>query len=153
MLTGASRGSLSPSTGNLPPASALLTARLVLESYLLALQLTIPPPDDALGIWYSCGALSNIETHFHYTKDGPHTAAAAMAGTCDVECDSVYASSLATALQDGLVNESTVQQAAWRIYSHRMHLGMFDKLVGRCSVLICALTMPDPKLPRAFLPR
>jgi beta-glucosidase-like glycosyl hydrolase len=37
-----------------------------------------------------CGALGNIQSRHKYTTDGPSTAAAAMNGTCDVECDSVY---------------------------------------------------------------
>eukprot|EP00039_Didymoeca_costata_P015425 m.262431 g.262431 ORF g.262431 m.262431 type:complete len:869 (+) comp16222_c1_seq24:245-2851(+) len=73
-----------------------------------------------------CGALSNINSHFHYTKDGPHTAAAAMEGTCDVECDSVYSKYLPNALSDGILDPAYVLNASYRILLHRFKLGMFD---------------------------
>jgi len=46
-----------------------------------------------------CGALGNIQSHFHYAKDGPSTAAAAMRGTCDV-CDTTCMNNMS--MQAGL---------------------------------------------------
>ena len=77
-----------------------------------------------------CGALSNIEKDFHYTSDGPHTAAAAMVGTCDVECDGVYGAHLSDAYTQGLVNVTQLAAAARRILKHRFKLGLFNDPTG-----------------------
>jgi beta-glucosidase len=72
------------------------------------------------------GALSNIQKTHHYTSDGPHTAAASMNGTCDVECDSVYSKDLLNANKAGLVSDKQLADASRRILTHRFLLGLFD---------------------------
>lgn len=74
------------------------------------------------------GALTNIEKSFHYTHDGPSTAAAAMRGTCDVECDTVYKNYLAQALSTGAIDLLHVRDSARRLLKHRMRLGLFDPI-------------------------
>ena len=73
-----------------------------------------------------CGALSHIKDQHHYTSDGPHTAAASMNGTCDVECDKVYSGNLLKAYTAGLVSKTQLADAARRIMTHRFKLGLFD---------------------------
>ena len=66
-----------------------------------------------------CGALSNIQSRHHYTSSGVATAAAAMNGTVDVECDSVYGKNLLQAYTQGLVSKSQLAASARRILTHR----------------------------------
>jgi len=73
-----------------------------------------------------CGALSNIATQHHYAADKLHAAAASMVGTVDVECDSVYSSSLQAAYDGGLVALAQLRAAATRILAHQFALGLFD---------------------------
>jgi beta-glucosidase-like glycosyl hydrolase len=75
-----------------------------------------------------CGALTNIQTRFHYSKDGPGTAAAAMRGTCDVKCDTVYKNYLAKALASGDLDLQHVRDSVQRLLKHRMKLGLFDPI-------------------------
>eukprot|EP01043_Picozoa_sp_COSAG02_P028758 COSAG02_NODE_1759_length_11042_cov_3.648725_6_plen_267_part_00 len=72
------------------------------------------------------GALSHIRDQHHYTSDGPHTAAASMNGTCDIECDSVYSKELLNAHTSGLVSDTQLADATRRILTHRFKLGLFD---------------------------
>jgi beta-D-xylosidase 4 len=78
-----------------------------------------------------CGALMNIQTRFSYSKDGPGTAAAAMRGTCDVECDTVYKNYLAEALANGDLDLQHVRDSVRRLLQHRMKLGLFDPIDGQ----------------------
>lgn len=73
-----------------------------------------------------CGALSNMQTNFHYTHSGAATAAAAMNGTCDVECDSVYGKSLQDAVTNNMLQPGQLTGAARRILTHRFKLGLMD---------------------------
>ena len=75
-----------------------------------------------------CGALTNIQTRFHYSKDGPGTAAAAMRGTCDVTCDTVYRSYLAQALASGDLDLKHVRDSVRRLFKHRMKLGLWNPI-------------------------
>ena len=72
-----------------------------------------------------CGALSHIQDTHHYAADKVHAAAAAMNGTCDVECDGVYSSSLLPAFAAGIVSKEQLANAARRILRHRFSLGLF----------------------------
>lgn len=73
-----------------------------------------------------CGALSHIYDQHHYATDRVHAAAAAMNGTCDVECDSIYAGYLLRAAQSGLLLPGQLSSAVRRILQHRFSLGLFD---------------------------
>jgi beta-glucosidase-like glycosyl hydrolase len=87
-----------------------------------------------------CGALTNIQTRFHYSKDGPGTAAAAMRGTCDVECDTVYKNYLAKALASGDLDLQHVRESVRRLLKHRMKLGLFDPIDDQ---MVTKLTDPS----------
>lgn len=87
-----------------------------------------------------CGALTNIQARFHYSKDGPGTAAAAMRGTCDVECDTVYKNCLAEALASGDLDLQLVRDSVRRLLKHRMKLGLFDPIDDQ---MVTKLTDPS----------
>ena len=70
--------------------------------------------DSNFSLVFTAGALSHIQNEHHYTSDGPHTAAASMNGTCDVECDSVYKKDLLTAYKAGLVSVKQLAGASRR---------------------------------------
>ena len=75
-----------------------------------------------------CGALTNIQSRFNYSKNGPETAAAAMRATCDVACDTVYKNYLAQALAGGDLDLQHVRDSVRRLLKHRMKLGLFDPI-------------------------
>lgn len=72
-----------------------------------------------------CGAIRDIFAH-HRVVDSPEAAAAlAVANGCDLNCGEVY-KSLLIALEKGLLDEVTIDQAVTRLFTARFRLGMFD---------------------------
>lgn len=72
-----------------------------------------------------CGALSDFHMFHHVTVTAPQSAAMAIAAGCDVNCGNTYLH-LLQAYQDGLVTEEQITQAAVRLMTTRMRLGLFD---------------------------
>ncbi|HIS69780.1 MAG TPA: glycoside hydrolase family 3 C-terminal domain-containing protein [Candidatus Gallacutalibacter stercoravium] len=73
-----------------------------------------------------CGAISDFHLHHKVTKTAPESAALALKNGCDVNCGNVYLH-LLQAYQEGLVTEEEIRQAAVRLFTTRMKLGMFDE--------------------------
>ncbi|MGC9523610.1 MAG: glycoside hydrolase family 3 C-terminal domain-containing protein, partial [Anaerolineae bacterium] len=72
-----------------------------------------------------CGAIRDIYAH-HQVVDTPEEAAAlAVKNGCDLNCGEVY-KALLIALEKGLIDEETVDQAVTRLFTARFKLGMFD---------------------------
>jgi beta-glucosidase-like glycosyl hydrolase len=61
-----------------------------------------------------CGAIGDIEDPHHYTADPLDTVAAALKGGTDMECDNVYQSHAAEALNVGKITIEDVEQAISR---------------------------------------
>ncbi|MDE3202327.1 MAG: glycoside hydrolase family 3 C-terminal domain-containing protein [Acidobacteriota bacterium] len=75
-----------------------------------------------------CGAIVDVFQGHKKVADIEHASALSLEAGTDLSC-SIWApgfNSLATAVQQGLVPESLVTQAAERLYTARFELGMFD---------------------------
>jgi len=75
-----------------------------------------------------CGAIVDVNQGHKKTPDITHSAAMALDAGTDLSC-SIWApgfNTLANAVRQGLVKEELVTQAAERLYTARMKLGLFD---------------------------
>jgi beta-glucosidase len=72
-----------------------------------------------------CGAIYDIFTGHHYTNNLAEAAAAAVKAGCDLECGDAY-KHLKEAVQQGLIDEKTINLSAERLMEARFRLGMFD---------------------------
>ena len=75
-----------------------------------------------------CGAIEDVNQGHKKTPDITHSSAMALEAGTDLSC-SMWApgfNTLANAVRQGLVKEELVTQAAERLYTARMKLGMFD---------------------------
>lgn len=75
-----------------------------------------------------CGAIVDVYKGHKDTPDIEHAAAASLKAGTDLSC-SIWGkgfNTLAQAVKDGLVSEADVTQAAERLFTARMELGMFD---------------------------
>lgn len=69
-----------------------------------------------------CDAVGDISTYHHAQPDDAHAAAAALRAGTDLDCGHTYAS-LATAVKQGIVPESTLDTALVRLFGARYRLG------------------------------
>ncbi|MBN1486513.1 MAG: glycoside hydrolase family 3 C-terminal domain-containing protein [Anaerolineae bacterium] len=74
-----------------------------------------------------CGAIQDIYKHHQVTGTAEEAAALAVQNGCDLNCGRTYAA-LLTAVKQGLVKESALDQALTRLFTARFRLGMFDPL-------------------------
>jgi len=72
-----------------------------------------------------CGAISDIASPHHYAPNQTAGAADALNGGCDAACDGDY-STLAAALQEGLVTNAVVDTAAARLLREQIIQGELD---------------------------
>lgn len=73
-----------------------------------------------------CWALKDFHMYHGVTSTAEESAAMALKAGCDVNCGNIYLY-LLKALQDGLVTEADITQAAVRLFTTRFMLGMFDQ--------------------------
>ena len=73
-----------------------------------------------------CGAISDIVSGHHYTKNNVEAAAMGLKSGVDNDCGGVYQTSALDALKQGLLTESDIDKALINIYAIRMRLGEFD---------------------------
>ncbi|KAK0478858.1 glycoside hydrolase superfamily [Armillaria novae-zelandiae] len=73
-----------------------------------------------------CDALQNIYLPHEYTATREEAVAAALIAGTDLDCGTYYQSYLPAAFEQGLFNESTLDQALIRQYSALVRLGYFD---------------------------
>ncbi len=71
-----------------------------------------------------CWAISDFHMHHHVTATAPESAAMALKAGCDLNCGVTYLHML-TALQEGLVTEDEITEAAVRLFTTRYLLGLF----------------------------
>ncbi len=83
-----------------------------------------------------CSAITDIWYNHQYVSVRAQAAAAAVKAGCDLECGSDY-SSLASAVDMGLLSEKEIDKSLDRILTARFRLGMFD---------------PDAQVPYAQIP-
>lgn len=72
-----------------------------------------------------CWAIRDFHEHHMVTKNARESAALAINNGCDLNCGNTYLHILG-AVQDGLVSEETVTEAAIRLFTTRYLLGLFD---------------------------
>lgn len=72
-----------------------------------------------------CWAISDFHMRHMVTKTAEESAALALKNGCDLNCGITYLH-LLMALRDGLVTEEEIKEAAVRLFTTRMKLGMFD---------------------------
>jgi len=74
-----------------------------------------------------CGAVKTLISGHHYVDNKTEAAKAAIEAGVDLECgDDVYKDYLLKAYKEGLVEESSINQAAYRVLESRFKLGIFD---------------------------
>ncbi len=73
-----------------------------------------------------CWAISDFHLHHHVTKTAEDSAALALQMGCDVNCGVTYLY-LLKALENGLVTEEQITEAAVRLFTTRFLLGEFDE--------------------------
>ena len=72
-----------------------------------------------------CGAIRDIHAHHKVTKSPAESAAIAVRNGCELNCGEVY-SSLLEAVDEGLIDEATLDEALRRLFTARLRLGMLD---------------------------
>ena len=72
-----------------------------------------------------CWAIRDFHEHHMVTKNARESAALAINNGCDLNCGNTYLHILG-AVQDGLVSEETITEAAVRLFTTRYLLGLFD---------------------------
>lgn len=72
-----------------------------------------------------CWAIRDFHEHHMVTKNIRESAALAINNGCDLNCGNTYLHILG-AVQDGLVSEETITEAAIRLFTTRYLLGLFD---------------------------
>ncbi len=71
-----------------------------------------------------CWAIRDFHENHHVTDTAPESAALALKNGCDLNCGNTYLHML-QALQEGLVTEEDITEAAVRLFTTRYLLGMF----------------------------
>ena len=72
-----------------------------------------------------CGAIDDIYLHHQVVATAEEAAALSVNAGCDLECGCVY-DALVRAVQQGLIDEPTINRAVTRLMLTRFKLGMFD---------------------------
>ena len=72
-----------------------------------------------------CWAIRDFHEHHMVTKNARESAALAINNGCDLNCGNTYLHILG-AVQDGLVSEETITEAAVKLFTTRFLLGLFD---------------------------
>lgn len=83
-----------------------------------------------------CGAIRDIHAYHKVTETPEESAALAVKNGCDLNCGRVYPS-LLKAVEEGLIDEATIDKALSRLLRTKFKLGLFD---------------PDEEVPYAQIP-
>lgn len=76
-------------------------------------------------VYADCGAILNIYKFHKVVATAAEAAALAVNAGCDCDCGDVY-SALGEAVEQGLIDEATIERALARAFTARFRLGMFD---------------------------
>lgn len=72
-----------------------------------------------------CWAIQDFHLHHKVTMTAPESSAMAVNNGCDLNCGNMYAN-LLIAIEEGLVDEATIDKSVTRLMTTRLRLGMFD---------------------------
>jgi beta-glucosidase-like glycosyl hydrolase len=84
-------------------------------------------------IYTDCGALRNVNAHFHKFQSGEHTAAVAIKQGTDLECDSVLKKNLGAALNHSLLDVEDLRVSASRYVSRTENIS-FKRLFKHIQI-------------------
>ena len=73
-----------------------------------------------------CGAINDIHANHKIVKTPAESAALGVINGCDLNCGGIYQNNLNNSIELGLINESEIDTAVYRLFLARMKLGMFD---------------------------
>jgi len=73
-----------------------------------------------------CGAINDIHANHKIVKTPEESAALGVINGCDLNCGGIYQNNLNNSIELGLINESEIDTAVYRLFLARMKLGMFD---------------------------
>jgi len=73
-----------------------------------------------------CGAVDHIQDAHHYTQTKEEAVAAALKAGLDQDCGGAFHRYLYNALQQGLITEQEIENAAFHVLRGRFKLGLFD---------------------------
>ncbi len=83
-------------------------------------------PDGVEGhVVSDCWAIHDIHANHRVVKTAPEAAALAVKNGCDLNCGHTYGA-LLVAVEQGLIDEATIDAALTRLFTLRFKLGMFD---------------------------
>jgi beta-glucosidase len=91
-----------------------------------------------------CWAIKDFHENHMVTKTAPESVALAVNNGCDTNCGNMYLN-LMIALNEGLVDEKTIDESVTRLMMTRMKLGMFDddKNVPYTSIPYSVVDCPE----------
>jgi beta-glucosidase len=72
-----------------------------------------------------CGAIRDIYAHHKVVETAAEAAALAVRNGCDLNCGATYPA-LRAAVEQGLIDEATIERSVTRLFTARFRLGMFD---------------------------
>jgi beta-glucosidase len=72
-----------------------------------------------------CGAIEDIYKHHRTVATAAEASALAVKAGCDLECGAAYPA-LKQAVEQGLIDEASIDQSVVRLFTARFQLGMFD---------------------------
>ena len=73
-----------------------------------------------------CGAIRDIYLNHKIVNDAPEAAAVGVRRGCDLNCGGIYQRWLMEAVEKGMIDETEIVLATYRLMLARMKLGMFD---------------------------
>lgn len=73
-----------------------------------------------------CGAIDDIYAHHHIVKSAEEAAALGIRKGCDLNCGEIYQNVLLKSFKKGMIDDSEINLAVYRLMLARMRLGMFD---------------------------
>ncbi|KAK6849695.1 hypothetical protein PG995_013528 [Apiospora arundinis] len=82
--------------------------------------------DDGFYVTSDCDSIQNVFLPHNYTDTREEAVAYSLIAGTDLDCGSYYGTHLPAAYEQGLFNDTTIDQALVRLYSAQIRLGMFD---------------------------
>ncbi|KAK8110991.1 uncharacterized protein PG998_007448 [Apiospora kogelbergensis] len=82
--------------------------------------------DDGFYVTSDCDSIQNVFLPHNYTDTREEAVAFSLIAGTDLDCGAYYGTHLPAAYEQGLFNDTTIDQALVRLYSAQIRLGMFD---------------------------
>ncbi|KAK6072998.1 glycoside hydrolase family 3 protein [Seiridium cupressi] len=102
--------------------------------------------DDGFYVVSDCDAVQNVYMPHNYSPTREGAAADSLVAGTDLNCGTYYQLHLPAAYDQGLINDTVIDQALVRLYAAQIRLGVFDPA---SSTSYRALAFPDVNTPEA----